>query len=119
MSKVEMMLVEQSHGMREHRTEGAPSRVNGEHRVERARDLRPPKPTPPPPPPPGAVLRWVRHGRVAAARVWRPWWLLGLVEIVTYPQPRFALPHRRLELPAVRAFGDLPAIPARVLLLEA
>lgn len=70
--------------------------------------LRPPQPVPPPPPPPGALWRWVRTRDVPRARTWRPWWLLGLVEVVTYPLPRFAR-GRALYLPGLRAWEDRPA----------
>lgn len=76
--------------------------------VDQARALRPPKPPEPPPPPPpaGPLLRWVRQG--ARARVWRPWWLLGLLEVVTYPGPRFRAALVRYE-PGIRASCGLPA----------
>jgi hypothetical protein len=69
---------------------------------------------------PGALFRWVRQREVSAPTSWRPWWLLGLVEVVTYPLPRYLdQPMRRLVLPAVRAYEDLPARPERVLLVPA
>lgn len=71
--------------------------------------LRPPQ-QPPPPPPPGPLLRWVRQGHRASA--WRPWWLAGLLEVVTYPEPRWRTRSMVL-LPGVRAFENLPAIAPR------
>lgn len=51
--------------------------------------LRPPKPLPPPPPPgvlPMARYRRARFGNVKRVRVRRPWYLLGLVQFVTFPR---------------------------------
>lgn len=76
--------------------------------VDQARALRPPKPPEPPPPPPpaGPLLRWVRQG--SRTRVWRPWWLLGLLEVVTYPYPRFRA-GAGLYIPGIGASCGLPA----------
>jgi hypothetical protein len=57
------------------------------------------------------MIRWVRHGSVAGR--WRPWWLLGLVEVVTYPQPRYQS-YNVTFLPGMRAFEDFEARPARM-----
>lgn len=66
----------------------------------------------------GPLFRWTRQRGVARTAVWRPWWLLGLVEVVTHPLPRYLDQLvRRIELPALPAFEDLPARPARVLLV--
>ena len=76
--------------------------------VEQQRALRPPKPDPvkPPPPPAGPLLRWVRQG--SRQGIWRPWWLLGLVEVVTYPHPRFR-EGRGDYIRGIRASCGLPA----------
>jgi hypothetical protein len=65
------------------------------------------------------VLRIVRQGNVAEPRSWRPWWLLGLLEVRTFPRPRWRS-RRRLELPALRAVPalGLAAVPGRVLWLH-
>lgn len=78
--------------------------------ADQRRGLRPPsnEPRKPPPPPPGPLFRWVRQG--TRPGTWRPWWLLGLVEVVTYPLPRFSAP--ALYVPGLRASCGLPARPA-------
>jgi hypothetical protein len=68
--------------------------------------LRPPPNDPRRPPPRGPLLRWVRQGPLSG--LWRPWWLLGLVEVVTYPHPRFRAHSVRL-VPGCRAWEDYPA----------
>jgi hypothetical protein len=73
-----------------------------------ASQLRPPRV--PPPPPPAPLFRWVRSG--ARRATWRPWWLAGLVEVVTYPEPRFRT-RTMVLLPGVRAFESMPAIAPR------
>lgn len=56
------------------------------------------------------LLRWVRHG--AKHNRWRPLWLFGLVEIVTYEQPRY----RSVEIAyfppikAIAGFSERPAM---------
>lgn len=70
------------------------------------RRQRPPEPLPGPAP--RALLRWVRHG--SRWRLWRPWWLLGLLEVVTYPYPRFRT-GRADYIPGIRASCGLPARP--------
>lgn len=80
--------------------------------LEQRRGLRPPPNTPRPKPPPprgGPLLRWVRQG--PRGTEWRPWWLLGLVEVVTYPWPRFRA-GAALYVPGCRASCGLPARPA-------
>lgn len=54
------------------------------------RSLRPPRPNPPPPPPPLPMARFrrVRLADVERVRVRRPWYLLGLVQLVRIPQHR-------------------------------
>lgn len=58
--------------------------------------LRPPKPPPPPPPPLVAcvpargIWRWTRTGKVARTRIWAPWYLFGILAIVTHPRERWS-----------------------------
>lgn len=92
MSKVEMMLADRP--------------------VPRA--LRPPKPEPIKPPPPGPLFRWVRRG--PRERMWRPWWLLGLVEVVSHVGPRFEAGDA-LYVPGVRASCGLPGRAALMLVV--
>lgn len=55
--------------------------------------LRPPPPKPPPPPPPSALpmapLRWSRLANVDRVRVFRPWLLLGLIQVVRLPRKQW------------------------------
>ena len=57
------------------------------------------------------MIRWTRQGNVRDRRSWRPWWLLGLVEVVTYPRPRW-YGGRVLFVPGIAASCGLPARPA-------
>jgi hypothetical protein len=78
-----------------------------------SRALRPPPNTPIKPPPTraplGPLFRFVRQG--PRSGFWRPWWLLGLVEVSTYPYPRFR-DSGGLYVPGVRASCGMPARPA-------
>ena len=55
--------------------------------VLRGRQLPPPRRMQPPERPPR--WRWVRQASVREVRTWRPWWLLGLVEVIVFPRPRW------------------------------
>jgi len=50
----------------------------------------------------------VRQGAVPSTRVWRPRWLLGLVEVVTHPLPHWRS-RRMVFVPGLRAIEGFPA----------
>jgi len=54
---------------------------------------------------------WMRQGNVRQPRSWRPWWLLGLVEVVTYPRPHWRS-RRAKYIPGCRGIDGFPARPA-------
>lgn len=68
------------------------------------------------PPPHGPLFRFVRQRDVRATTVWRPWWLRGLLEVVTHPLPRY-LGGRVLFVPGLPASCGLAARPALLVAL--
>lgn len=57
------------------------------------------------------LIRWARLGPKHS--VWRPWWLLGLIEVVTHPWPRY----RHFQMEYVAGLPEEPgfdAVPARM-----
>ena len=78
------------------------------------RSDRPRRPHPTFRPGPGlsaALWRFVRTRAVRSVERRRPWWLLGLVEIVTYPMPRWRS-CEVLFVPGMRALAGFPSRPA-------
>ena len=58
--------------------------------------------------PAASLWRWVRQRDVPSSRTWRPQWLLGLVEVVTHPLPRWRA-QRMILVPGCRAIPGFPA----------
>lgn len=121
MSKVQAMLafrvaIDASTVLDEHRAVGfvgaemqSSARPESTATSERSRRSREHRPL-------GALVRWARHRNVAGPRTWRPWWLLGFVEVVTFPLPRFAA-GEVLFVPGIAASCGLPARPAMLVAL--
>lgn len=63
------------------------------------------------------MIRWARQGDVRTRTSWRPWWLLGLVEVVTYPRPRWR-GSEVMFIPGIAASCGLPAHPAFLMVVR-